>query len=194
MLEMIGSDRKIDIKSQNFPDNFWDYGEVYDEYPIDTTRLKNTLKLAAEKAGWGKTMPKGEGLGLAAHRSFVTYVAACAHVKIVDGLITVPEIHMAVDCGFPANPERIRSQMEGAAVQGMGIALYNGITFVDGAVEQSNFHDYQMVRADNFPQKVHVHILPHPFSVHASGVGGNAIFHATGVRLRDIPFGDTLEA
>ena len=204
MLQLIGSDRKLDPPNQGFPDNFWDYGEVYDEYPIDTMRLKNVLKLAAEKGGWGKSMPKGEGLGIAVHRSFVTYVAACVHVKVGDdGKITVPEIHMALDCGYAANPERIRSQMEGSAVQGMGIALYNGITFTDGEADQSNYHDYQMVRSDNFPQKVHTHIVPHPFSVHASGVGepgvppvapalGNAIFHATGKRLRDIPFGDTL--
>ena len=204
MLQLIGSDRKLDPPNQGFPDNFWDYGEVYDEYPIDTIRLKNVLKLAAEKGGWGKSMPKGEGLGIAVHRSFVTYVATCVHVKVGDdGKITVPEMHMAVDCGYAANPERIRSQMEGSAVQGMGIALYNGITFTDGEADQSNYHDYQMVRSDNFPQKVHTHIVPHPFSVHASGVGepgvppvapalGNAIFHATGKRLRDIPFGDTL--
>ena len=203
MLELIGSDRKLDPPKQGFPEDFWDYGEVYDEYPIDTMRLKNVLKLAAEKGGWGRQMPAGEGLGLAVHRSFVTYVAACAHVKIVDGKITVPEIHMALDCGFAANPERIRSQMEGSAVQGMTIALYSGVTFENGAAVQSNYHDYQMVRSDNFPEKVHTHIVPHPFSVHASGVGepgvppvapaiGNAVFHATGKRMRDLPMGDTV--
>ena len=203
MLELIGSDRKLDPPKQGFPEDFWDYGEVYDEYPIDTMRLKNVLKLAAEKGGWGRQMPAGEGLGLASHRSFVTYVAACAHVKIVDGRITVPEIHMAVDCGFAANPERIRSQIEGAAVQGMTIALYSGVTFENGAAVQSNYHDYEMVRSTNFPQKVHTHIVPHPFSVHAAGVGepgvppvapaiANAIFHATGKRIRDLPMGETV--
>ncbi len=203
MLELIGSDRILDPPKQGFPENFWDYGEVYDEYPIDTARLKGVLRLAAEKGGWGRSMPAGEGLGLAVHRSFVTYVAACAHVKVVDGRITVPEVHMAVDCGFAANPERIRSQMEGAAVQGMTLALYSSVTFENGAAVQSNYHDYPMVRADNFPQKVHTHIVPHPFSVHASGVGepgvppvapaiGNALFHATGKRMRDLPIGDTV--
>ncbi|MCY3980704.1 MAG: molybdopterin-dependent oxidoreductase [Alphaproteobacteria bacterium] len=203
MLELIGSDRILDPPKQGFPENFWDYGEVYDEYPIDTARLKGVLRVAAEKGGWGRSMPAGEGLGLAVHRSFVTYVAACAHVKVVDGRITVPEVHMAVDCGFAANPERIRSQMEGAAVQGMTLALYSSVTFENGAAVQSNYHDYPMVRADNFPQKVHTHIVPHPFSVHASGVGepgvppvapaiGNALFHATGKRRRDLPIGDTV--
>ncbi len=203
MLELIGSDRILDPPKQGFPDDFWDYGEVYDEYPIDTARLKNVLKLAAEKAGWGQSLPDGEGLGLAVHRSFVTYVGSAVRVKIVGGKITVPEIHMAVDCGFAANPERIRSQMEGACVMGMTLALYSGVSYENGAVVQSNFNDYKMVRADNFPQKVHTHIVEHPFSVHASGVGepgtppvapaiANAVFHATGKRLRDLPWGETV--
>lgn len=166
--------------------------------------MKNVLNLAADKAGWGKSLPTGEGMGLAVHRSFVTYVAAAVRVKIVDGKIRAPEIHLAVDCGFAANPERIRSQMEGAGVMGMTLALYGGLTFKNGAVAESNFHDYQMVRSDNFPETVHTHIVKHPFSVHASGVGepgvppiapaiANAIFNATGKRLRDLPFGDTIE-
>ncbi len=205
LLELIGSDRKLDPKTQGFPENFWDYGEVYKEYPIDTARLKNVLNLAADKAGWGKKLPQGEGMGLAAHRAFVSYVAAAARVAIVDGKIRVPEIHMAIDCGFAANPERIRSQLEGAAVQGMTAALYGGLTYENGAVAESNFHDCKVVRADNFPEKVTVHIVKHPFSVHAAGVGepglppiapaiANAIFNATGKRLREIPFGDTINA
>ena len=200
MLELIGADRVLDPPNEGFPKDFWDYGEPYEEFPIDTKRLKTVLRRAATEAGWGRTMPAGEGLGLAAHRCFVTYVASCVHVKIVDGKITVPTVHTAIDCGFAANPERIRSQIEGAAVQGMTLALHSGVTYEKGAAMQSNFHDYQMVRADNFPQKVHVHIIDHPFAVHASGVGepgvppfapalANAIFHATGKRLRDLPFG-----
>ena len=200
LLELIGSDRKLDPQTQGFPENFWDYGEVYDEYPIDTARLKNVLNLAADKAGWGAEMPEGEGWGLAAHRSFVTYVATAAKVKVVDGQITVPEMHMAVDCGFAVNPERIRSQMEGAAVMGMTLALHSAITYENGAVVQSNYNDYEMVRSTNFPQVVHTHIVEHPFSVHAAGVGepgvppvapaiANAVFNATGKRFRDLPFG-----
>ena len=205
LLELIGSDRILDPPTQGFPEDFWDYGEVYDEYPIDTARLKNVLNVAADEAGWGKKLPRGEGWGLAVHRSFVTYVATAARVKIDDdGLIRVPEMHMAIDCGFAANPERIRSQMEGAAVMGMTCALHSGITFADGAVEQSNYTDYEMVRSDNYPEQVHTHIIEHPFSVHASGVGepgvppvppaiANAIFNATGKRLRDLPLGEAVE-
>lgn len=203
LIELIGSDRELDPPNQGFPDDYWNYGEVYEEYPITTARLKNVTELAAQKAGWGADLPAGSGLGIAAHRAFVTYVAVAARVDIVDGLITVPEMHIAVDCGFVANPERIRSQMEGAAVMGMTLALNSAITFQNGAAQQSNFYDYDIVRATNFPKVVHTHIVEHPFSVHAAGVGepgvppiapaiANAVFNATGQRLRDLPIGTTV--
>ncbi len=204
LLELLGSRRTLDPKAQGFPEDFWNYGEVYENYPIDTGRLADVVNLAAAKAGWGQSLPKGEGLGLAVHRSFVSYVAAAVRVKIDNGKIRVPEVHVAMDCGFAANPERIRSQIEGAAVQGMTLALHSGITYENGRVVESNYHDYEMVRSDNFPEKVHTHIVEHPFSVHASGVGepgvppmapaiANAIFNATGKRLRSLPFGDKIE-
>ncbi len=121
---------------------------------------------------------------------------------MVDGTVTVPAIDIAIDCGFPVNPERIRSQMEGAAVMGMTLALHSGITFAEGAVEQSNFSDYEMVRSDNFPV-VTVHIVEHPFSVPASGVGEpgvppiapaivNGVFQATGKRVNALPIGPSV--
>jgi isoquinoline 1-oxidoreductase beta subunit len=204
LLELIGPPKQLDGSTMGIEAGFWNYGEAPDQYPLDTGRLANVLTVAADAAGYGQDLPEGEGIGLAVHRSFVTYVAAAARVKVdADGTVRVPEIHMAIDCGYAANPERIRSQMEGAAVMGMTLALYSAITFEDGAVQQSNFHDYEMVRSDNFPQKVTVHIVEHPFSVHASGVGepgvppiapaiANGIFVATGKRLRDLPFGPTV--
>ena len=205
LLELIGPARVIDPKAEALPEDMWNYGEPYAQFPIDTGRLSNVLNVAADAAGWGAEMPAGEGWGLAAHRSFVSYVAAAVRVKIVDGLIRVPEVHMAIDCGFAANPERIRSQMEGAAVMGMTATLYSGVTFRDGAVQQQNFNDYRMARATNFPERVHTHIVAHPFSVHATGVGEpglppippalcNAIFNATGKRLRSLPIGETIDA
>jgi isoquinoline 1-oxidoreductase beta subunit len=200
LLELIGPARVIDPKAAGMPEDFWNYGEDYATYPIDTGRLAQVLELAAEKAGWGRDLPEGEGLGLAVHRSFVSYVAVAARVKIEDGLIRAPEMHFAIDCGFAANPERIESQMQGAAVMGMTLALNSAVTFRGGRVEQSNFHDYEMVRTSNYPEAVSVHIVPHPFSVHAAGVGEpgvppvapaivNAVFNATGKRLRSLPTG-----
>ncbi|MCK9911249.1 molybdopterin-dependent oxidoreductase, partial [Microbacteriaceae bacterium K1510] len=106
--------------------------EPYPEFPIDTARLKNVVNVAADKAGWGKKLPARQGLGIAVHRSFVTYVATVVHAVIDDdGTIRVPEVTTAIDCGFYINPERIRSQVEGAAVMGMSTAMYSGITFKD---------------------------------------------------------------
>jgi isoquinoline 1-oxidoreductase beta subunit len=198
-LDLIGAPRTPDPVAAGLPDDFWNYGEPMAEFPIETGRLAHVLNVAADGIGYGKDLPEGEGIGLAVHRSFVSYVACAAHVKIVEGRITVPEMHMAIDCGFCANPERVESQMQGAAVMGMTNALHSGITFENGAVLQSNFHDYDVVRSDNYPTVV-THIVPHPFEVHATGVGepgappvapaiANGLFVATGERRRALPLG-----
>jgi isoquinoline 1-oxidoreductase beta subunit len=198
-LELIGAARVVNPAAEGYPADFWDYGEPYEAFPIDTGRLANVLDLAADKAGWGRALPEGEGIGLSVHRSFVSYVACAARVKVVNGLITVPELHLAVDAGFIANPERVESQMQGAAVMGMTVALNSAITYRNGAVEQSNFYDYDVVRSDNFPT-VQVHVVPHGIGVHATGIGepglppvapaiANALFHATGKRHRALPIG-----
>jgi isoquinoline 1-oxidoreductase beta subunit len=206
LLELIGEPRVIAPDVSGFPDDFWNYGEPYAEFPIDTGRLRGVIELAAQEAGWGKQLPKGEALGIAAHRSFVSYIASVVHVKVEDdGTVRVPEVHTAVDCGFAANPERIRSQIEGAAVMGMTLSMYSAITFENGRVQQSNFHDYETARIDSSPLVVYTHIVEHPFEVHATGVGEpgvppfapalyNAIFNATGKRIRALPLGDQLNA
>lgn len=202
-LELIGTPRVVDPKAEGYPEDFWDYGEVYKEFPIDTGRLAAVLTMAADAIGDRTNLPEGEGIGLAVHRSFVSYVGCATRVKIIDGRITVPEMHLAIDCGFPANPERIESQMQGAAVMGMTLALKSSVTFTEGRVEQSNYSDYDVVRSDNFPEKVTVHIVPHPFSVHSTGVGepgvppvapaiANALAMATGKRKRSLPLGETV--
>ncbi len=203
LLQLIGEGRVLDPASSGLPEDFWNYGEPYGEFPNDTSRLRNVVELAAEEAGWGQDLPEGEAMGIAAHRSFVSYVAAVVRAKVANGTVTVPEVHVAIDCGFMANPERVRSQMQGAAVFAMTAAMHGGITFENGRVVESNFHDYQMVRSSNFPEVVHTHVVPHPFAVHATGVGEpgvppfipaltNAIFNASGIRIRDLPIGNQL--
>jgi isoquinoline 1-oxidoreductase beta subunit len=204
LLELIGPDRKLDPKALGFPEDFWNYGDPYEEFPIDTARLKNVIRIAAEKAGWGKPLPKGHGLGIAAHVAWQTCVATVVHAEVgEDGVIRVPEVTTAVDCGFYVNPERIRSQIEGAAVMGMSHALYSGITFKGGAVEQSNFTDFNIATMSNYPKSVAVHIVEPAPGTHAGGIGepglppfapalANAVFAATGKRLRNMPMGDTV--
>jgi isoquinoline 1-oxidoreductase beta subunit len=200
LLELIGPARIVDAPL-HATTNWWDYGEPYDTYPVDAGRLRRVAELAAEKAGWGRTLPKGHGLGIAAHRSFVSYVATVIEVAVDDkGNYSVPRVDTAIDCGFVANPERIRSQIEGAAVMGLSLAKYGEITLKKGRVEQGNFNDFQVARIDESPTVTYTHIVENGIEVPSSGVGEpgvppfapalcNAIFAATGKRIRRLPIG-----
>ncbi|KHK62203.1 MULTISPECIES: xanthine dehydrogenase family protein molybdopterin-binding subunit [Pseudomonas] len=195
-LKLLGPDRKIDPNSLN---DSWNYGESPERYPIDTARIRTVLETAAKAAEWGRELPKGRGLGLAVHYSFVTYVAAALEVEVKDdGTVIVHKADIAVDCGPQINPERIRSQFEGACVMGLGNAMVGEISFKDGKVQQDNFHMYEVARMSLAPKKVAVHLVTPPGEVPLGGVGEpgvppiapalcNAIFAATGKRIRDLP-------
>ncbi|WP_037447991.1 xanthine dehydrogenase family protein molybdopterin-binding subunit [Skermanella stibiiresistens] len=201
LLELIGPARKIDITKSGVIDAFWNYGDPYETYPIDTGRLSNVLKVAAEAIGWGREMPKGHGLGIAVHRSFLTYVATALEVAIDDqGNLTIPRVDTAIDCGFAVNHERIQSQIEGAAVMGMSSTMFSQITFEKGRAVQGNYDTFEVAHMDTSPLNVRTHIIPHGYDVPASGVGEpgvppfapalcNAIFAATGKRIRTLPIG-----
>lgn len=204
LLELIGPDRIVDARKFGGVTDFWNYGDPVETYPIDTSRLRRVAEVAAEAAGWGKPLPKGEGMGIAAHRSFLTYVATVVHVKVDDhGQLSVPRVDTAIDCGFYVNPERIRSQVEGAAVMGTALAKNSEITFKNGRPEQYNFDGYQVARIYEVPLDVRVHIIPADWETPSSGVGEpplppfapalcNAIFAATGKRIRSLPIGTQL--
>ncbi len=204
LLEMIGPPRIVDPRKE-VTTKLWDYGEPFETFPIDTARLRHVTELVAERAGWGRKMPEGHALGIAAHRAFVSYVATVVEVAVnKDGTYSVPRVDTAFDCGFCVNPERVYSQTEGAAVMGMALAKYGAITFKDGRVQQGNFNDFQITRIDESPLEVRTHIVEHPISVHPSGVGEpavppfapalcNAIFNATGKRIRELPIGQQIK-
>ena len=202
LLDLIGPPRIVDV-ARSTP-NFWDYGENPEVYPIDAGRLRGVVELVAEKAGWGRQVPKGHGLGLAAHRSFVSYVAVVVEAAVDDkGRVTVPRVDIAVDCGPTVNPDRVRSQFEGAVIMGLGVGLMNEISFKDGKVQQSNLDDYFVLRIGDAPRETRVHIVPHGYDVLPGGVGEpgvppvapalmNAIFAASGKRIRSLPLGQQL--
>jgi isoquinoline 1-oxidoreductase beta subunit len=160
-------------------------------------RHLGVLNLVAEKAGWGTPLPAGKGRGIALHKSFNTYVAQVAEVSVApNGKIKVERVVCAVDCGVPINPDVIKAQMEGGIGFGIGAVLYGAITLKAGQVEQSNFFDYQVLRIEDMPA-VEVHIVPStqaPTGVGEPGVPpigpalSNAVFAATGKRIRTLPF------
>ena len=197
-LALLGADRKIDFAGTKYQN----YGASLDLYPYDTGRLRRVIEIAGEKSGWGKRpMGKGRGMGIAAHRSFLTYVATVVEVEVDNrGQVHIPNVWSAVDAGTVVSPDNVRYQFVGAAVFGTSLALFGEITANNGAVRQGNFNDYPIARMNRAPRHVDVHIVESeapPAGVGEPGVPPfapalyNAVFAATGKRVRELPLSKT---
>lgn len=195
-LAALGPARKLDFKGQ--VEKFSNYGKPIDQYPFDTARLQRVVETVADRSGWANKRSSKRAVGFAAHHSFLTYVAAVAEVDVGQGgKVRIPRVDIAVDCGPVINPDRVKAQFEGASVFGASIALLGEITVADGRVQQGNFDRYPVGRMDDAPVETHVHLVPTadalPTGAGEPGVPPmspaiyNAVFAATGKRLRELP-------
>ena len=188
---------KADKDSLTFVNQLLDNNKN-EEQQEQIQRAKKILATVAEKSGWHQRekLPKGQGIGLAVHYSFQSFVAMAVHVEVKGDDIKVLNVDCAIDCGQVLNLDGATAQMEGAVVMGMSLALSTEVTFRDGAVVNSNFHDYPVMRITDMPN-VRVHISDSdekPTGLGEPGVApfapalSNAVFAASGKRYRDLPF------
>jgi len=195
LLALLGPARNIDPADDGA--EYGNYGQSLETHPIDTGRIAAVLEKVAEMAGWGRELPDGHGLGIAVHRSFLTTVGTVAEVSVDDaGKLRVHELWMAIDAGQVINPDRVTAQMEGAGIFGMSLTMHGEITAKNGAVVQGNFDTYPVVRMNEAPTEINVHIMDvdaPPGGVGEPGVPPvapaivNAYFAASGNRVRELP-------
>ena len=195
VLALLGPDRII--PKTELAKDYTNYDGDYEKYPIDTARFKRVVEIAAEKAGWGKQkLGNGFGMGLAVHRSFLTYVASVVQVQVKDNQVIVQKVDTALDAGTVVNPTTVKQQFEGASVMGTSIAFYGEITATNGVIDQSNFDTFQVARMNVAPKQTNIYIVESDAAPAGIGEPGlppiapaiyNAVFAATGKRIREMP-------
>ncbi|WP_395375361.1 molybdopterin cofactor-binding domain-containing protein [Marinicella sp. W31] len=195
LLKLIGEPRFVDPNQEGA--EYDNYGSPLEAYPIDTARLAHVTRKAAEMAGWGRQLPKGHGLGIATHRSFVSYVSTVVEVKVSDsGELKIIGVWSAMDAGTVVNPGHASAQMEGGTLYGLSNALYGEITAKNGVVQQSNFPAWRVMRMHESPPMMKTHIVEsdappggvgEPPTPPAAPALTNAIYAASGLRIRRLP-------
>jgi isoquinoline 1-oxidoreductase beta subunit len=198
-LDLLGPPRKASLKELGIG-SLENYGSPIEDYPVDVGRLRHVIERVTDMSGWSERKVNGRSLGLAAHRSFLSYVAVVASgVTDAQGRFRIDEAWLAADAGQLVNPDRVHAQMEGAVIFGISHTLYGGATMKGGVTQQSNFHDYKLARMPEVPKRIHVELVS---SIEAPGGVGepgvppvapaiaNALFALTGKRVRAIPLKD----
>jgi isoquinoline 1-oxidoreductase beta subunit len=195
LLALLGPDRIM--PKTELPKDYTNYDGDYEKYPIDIARFRRVVQLVAEKSGWGKQkLGNGFGMGVATHRSFLTYVATVVQVEVKDGHVIIHRVHTALDAGTVVNPTIAKQQFEGAAVMGTSIGFYGEISATKGVIDQSNFDTFQVARMNVAPKETNIYIVESDAPPAGIGEPGfppvapaiyNAIFAATGKRYREMP-------
>ncbi len=201
LLEIIGPPRVLGLAELGI-ESLPNYGDSLERHPVDAGRLRAVVERVTESARWSERAKDGRALGLAAHRSFLSY-AACVLSVVRDARrgVRVDEAWICLDAGTVVNRDRVRAQLEGSVVMGISNALYGGITMKDGVAEQSGFRDARIARIGDVPRRIHVDLVDSdgpPCGVGEPGVPpvapalANAVFVLTGERIREMPLSRAL--
>jgi isoquinoline 1-oxidoreductase beta subunit len=195
VLALLGPDRVM--PKSELPKDYTNYDGDYEKYPVDIARFRRVVQIAAEKSGWGKQKSgNGFGMGIAVHRSFLTYVATVVQIETQDNQVRVQRVDTALDAGTIVNPVIVKQQFEGAAVMGTSIAFYGEISATNGVIDQSNFDTFQVARMNVAPRETNIYMVESDAPPAGVGEPGlppvapaiyNAIFAATGKRVREMP-------